>query len=387
MNFSDLMYSAFLSEQERTKAERMTFEGNKVKVGASSVAGCARKTAYPILFGEKPPTLEEFFRMRKGNIAEGVIERNLDEMGIKYERQGEYRGTGIFDFFLVHPDILIDLSDPGDNLSEDAQKFIQRSIDKGCKFILIELKTTNSIPSEPHDYWVRQINVQAEYIAEAKGISPEQIDMYVYAMELNDGRHAEFNIPYQVEEVLIAQDDAISFVNVIEDYIVFANKEKDSMEFSINDVNRRVGSLCSVCKWAQDCLGSGKIVNLPDDIAREVKYVKEWSKQEKNIRAARDEIKKFLLSSGVKKGKAPGYAVTIKGGNKREVLDPKSYTPEEKLELAKRNADFVTVNVKELAKFRESKDEKDLWIVDKKHLVEKTSPVSIMITETKNKEK
>jgi len=40
-----------------------------------------------------------------------------------------------------------------------------------------------------------------------------------------------------------------------------------------------------------------------------------------------------------------------------------------------------------LAKFRESKDEKDLWIVDKKHLVEKTSPVSIMITETKNKEK
>ena len=383
MNFNELMYKAFLIEQDKTKAERLTFTGNDVKVGASSVAGCARKAAYPILFGEEPPTLDEFIRMRKGNISEGVVEGNLDEMGIKYERQGEYRGTGIFDFFLVHPDILIDLSDPGDNLSEDAQKFIQRSIDKGCKFILIELKTTNAIPTEPHDYWVRQVNVQAEYIAEAKGISPEKIDMYVYAMELNDGRNAEFNIPYQVEEVMLAQDDALSFVNVIEDYIAFVNKEKNTMEFTINDVNRRVGNLCSVCKFAHNCLGSGEIIEFPEDIVRTISYVKNWAKQEKNVKASKDEIKQIMLNLGAKKGKAPGYAVTLKGGNSKKVIDPKSFTDEEKLTLAKRNANLVSVNIKELAKLKSSDDEKDLWITDEKHMVQKKTPVSVMIMEVK----
>ena len=383
MNFNELMYKAFLIEQDKTKAERLTFTGNDVKVGASSVAGCARKAAYPILFGEEPPTLDEFIRMRKGNISEGVVEGNLDEMGIKYERQGEYQGSGVFSFFQIHPDILIDLSSPGDNLDEDAQAFIQRSLDKGCKFILIELKTTNAIPTEPHDYWVRQVNVQAEYIAEAKGISPEKIDMYVYAMELNDGRNAEFNIPYQVEEVMLAQDDALSFVNVIEDYISFVNKEKNTMEFTINDVNRRVGNLCSVCKFAHNCLGSGEIIEFPEDIVRTISYVKNWAKQEKNVKASKDEIKQIMLNLGAKKGKAPGYAVTLKGGNSKKVIDPKSFTDEEKLTLAKRNANLVSVNIKELAKLKSSDDEKDLWITDEKHMVQKKTPVSVMITEVK----
>ena len=383
MNFNELMYKAFLREQDKTKAERLTFTGNDVKVGASSVAGCARKAAYPILFGEEPPTLDEFIRMRKGNISEGVVEGNLDEMGIKYERQGEYQGSGVFSFFQIHPDILIDLSSPGDNLDEDAQAFIQRSLDKGCKFILIELKTTNAIPTEPHDYWVRQVNVQAEYIAEAKGISPEKIDMYVYAMELNDGRNAEFNIPYQVEEVMLAQDDALSFVNVIEDYIAFVNKEKNTMEFTINDVNRRVGNLCSVCKFAHNCLGSGEIIEFPEDIVRTISYVKNWAKQEKNVKASKDEIKQIMLNLGAKKGKAPGYAVTLKGGNSKKVIDPKSFTDEEKLTLAKRNANLVSVNIKELAKLKSSDDEKDLWITDEKHMVQKKTPVSVMITEVK----
>ncbi len=377
------MQSAFLSEQERTSNERLTYEGHAVKVGASTVSGCARKAAFPILFGEEPPTLEEFIRMRKGNVAEGVIEGNLDELGIKYEKQGDYHGIGEFDFIQVHPDILINISDPGENLTPDAQAFIKRSARKGAKYILYELKTTNAIPIEPHDYWVRQTNMQAEYIAAAKGVTPEEIDIYVYAIEINDGRNAEYHIPYELEEVLLAQDDAISFASVIEDYIQFANKEKDAMEFSINDVNRRVGNLCSVCKFAHNCLGSGDVVDFSPDMSRSIETIKEWSKQEKNIKAIKDEVKKFMLNLGAKKGKAPGYAVTLKGGNVKDVFNPDAYTAEEKLTLVKRNANLVTMNVKELAKFYGTKEKTDMWISDAKHLMPKVSAISVMIMEVR----
>jgi len=383
IDFGQLMQSAFLAEQERTSNERLTYDGHDVKVGASTVAGCARKAAFPVLFGEQPPTLEEFIRMRKGNIAEGIIEGNLDELGIKYERQGDYQGVGEFDFIQVHPDILIDINNPGENLTREAQAFIQRSKLKGAKYILYELKTTDAIPKEPHDYWVRQTNMQAEYISVAKGVTPEEIDIYVYAIEINDGRNAEYHIPYEPEEVLLAQDDALSFVSVVEDFIQFANKEKDRMEFSINDVNRRVGNLCSVCKFAHNCLGSGEIVDLSPDMMRDIETIKNWSKQEKNIKAMKDGIKKFMLNLGTKKGRGDGYAITLKGGNVKNVINPDAYTDEEKLTLVKRDASLVNVNVKELAKFFGTKDEADMWISDDKHLMPKTSPISVMIMEVK----
>ncbi len=374
---------AFNKEQEKTKNERLTYTGHDVKVGASTVSGCAKMAAYPILFGEEPPTLAEFFRMRKGNIAELVIEGNLDEMGIKYERQGEYSGEGEFEFILVHPDILIDINDPGENLGPEAQEFINRSKDKGCEYILYELKTTNAIPVEPHDYWVRQTNMQAQYIADAKGIDPEKIDIYVYAIELNDGRNSEFSLEFEVEEVLLAQHDALSFASVIEDFIQYANKEKDVMEFTINDVNRRVGNLCSICKFAHNCLGSGEVIEFSPDMQRSISTIKEWAKQEKNIKATKDEVKKLMLNLGTKKGKSPGYAITLKGGNTKEVIDPAAFSDEEKLTLAKRDARFVSINVKELAQFYGTKEDKDLWITDEKHMMPKTSAISVMITEVK----
>ena len=385
MNFSEIMNTAFLAEQEKTSHRRFTFDGLKASVGASDVAGCARKAAYQILFGGEQPTLQEFFLMRKGNVSEGVIEGNLNELGIKYERQGEYFGTGIFDFMLIHPDILIDVNDAG-NFSIEAQGFINRSKGKGCKYILYELKTTNTIPKEPHDYWVRQTNIQAEYIAEAKGISPEEIDIYVYAIELDYGRYAEFHIDYDVEEVMIAQDDALSFVNVIEDYIHFINKEKDTMDLSINDVNRRVGNLCSICKYAHNCLGTGDIIEFPDDMKRELVEIKDYSKKYKNIESMKQDIKSFMMNVNARKGKAPGYAVTIKGGNEKDVINPNSFSDEEKLFLFKKDSILLSINTKAISKFKDSENDEDKWIFDKKHLTSKKTPISVMITEVSNKE-
>jgi len=384
MNFSELMLTAFLQEQARTSHERLTYDGHDVKVGASTVSGCARKAAFPILFGEQPPTLSEFIRMRKGNIAEGVIEANLDELGVLYEKQGEYHGTEEFSFIQVHPDLLIDLANPGTIKSKEAKAFINRSKRKGAKYILYELKTSNAIPTEPHDYWVRQTNMQAQYIAEKKGIKPEEIDIYVYAIEINDGREQEYHIPFEIEEVLIAQDDALSFVSVIEDYIQFVNKEKDMMEFSINDVNRRVGNLCSICKFAHNCLGSGETIELSPDMARDVDTVKKWAIQEKNMKAMKDDVKKLMLNLGAKKAKAPGYAITLKGGNKKDIIDPTAFTDAEKLTLAKRDGNFVDVSVKNLARFMSDPDEKDAWIVDEKHMTTKMTALSVMITEVKD---
>lgn len=384
--FPEVMYDAFLIDQERVKSERRTFEGHSVKVGASDISACARKSAYPILFGEIDPSLENLYRMRKGNIAEKMIEDNLTQMGIPFERQGEYVGPGQFAFIVVHPDLLIDVDEALETAIESGRDLIQFAKDNGKTHILIELKTANAVPDEPHDYWVRQVNLQTDYIATDLGIDTDDMLSFVYCMELNDGRNKMFHIPFEVEEVLIAQDDALSYANVIEDFIQFANGEKEHMEYTINDVNRRVGNLCSVCEYAHNCLGSGETLEFPPDLARTVATVREYAKQDKNIKAMKTELKDVMLNLGVKKGVCDGYAVTLKGGNSNTVLDESSYTDEEKLQMVKMNPRLVTPNLKAIQALADPEDEKVSWMFGQKHEKKKQSPISVMIAESKKRE-
>jgi len=377
----DLMQAAFLKEQKETKSDRMTFDGHTARIGASDVAGCARKTAYNILYGEPEPTLENFIRMRKGNVAEGVVESRFEIAGINFERQGEYLGETIMNFILVHPDILIEVNAPftrKDPLPE-AVELIESAKKSGKKFILIEIKTTNAIPKVPHDYWVRQVCLQTKYIAAEKGVQPEEIDAKVLALELNDGGNKVFDIEYSEAEAMLAEEDALALVNVVEDYIQWQNGEKDSMEFSVNDVPRNVGNICSVCPWAFNCLGKGEVKELPDDIAEEAVEYREFKDIEKNAKKLGEDVKKFMLKSGVSKAKKKGVTVTLRGGNKKVEVDTSKYTDQELLELARLNPSYVMPNKKELAKLINSKlpDDKK-WIIEGK-TVETTTNISLIV--------
>jgi len=374
MNFDKIMKVGFETEQLKTKNKRITFDGHRVRVGASDVAGCPRKTAYQLI-NEDKTTLSEYFRMRKGNVAEGVVEGNLREAGVQFEKQGEYLGEGIFDFILVHPDILINLGilEYMDIQDNDIKKDLMQDVKDGYKYVLIELKTTNNLPSEPHDYWVKQSSLQAEYIAREKDIDISEIKIVVYAMELNDGLTKQFDIEYDAEATTLIQEDALQLAEFMEEYIRYANMEVEEMQVTINDVNRNVGPLCSICKFAPECIGGSEVVQLPKELEDIAVYVKNFKAEEKNVKKSQDELRKFMLQSGAKRAEGSDAEVMITGGKKSEVVDETKLTKEEILELAEKHPDIIKFDSKKLNTLAKKFD-----FLDKKK-TEKVSPIRMRI--------
>ena len=378
-----LMQKAYERDARVTAQYRILDKNEeKIKVGASDMA-CASKFARNVMFGRQVVSLSDAIRMRKGNIAESLIENNFNQLGIDYERQGEYSCADIFDFIVVHPDILVDLNEatPKD---ETAKKFIDALRDMGFKYLLIEIKTTNALPPEAHEYWTRQVSVQADAIANGKGVLPTEIYAILYAIELNDGHTKQFEMFYDEEEVLLAKDDALSAVSVLEDWLQWASKEKETMELSIDDVNKNIGNLCSACEWAADCLGKGKEIELPEEQIPTLEVLAKYSGDAKNIKALKDEIKERMLKLGAKKGLTKGYTVSLRGGNKKTEVDEDSYTKEEILKMAKANPNWLVPNKNLLTSMIGNVDEDFKWVVDG-HTKEKTTPISIIINKVRKK--
>jgi len=225
LNFNNLMLEAFSKEQFETSRDRILDEDGNIVIGAS--VACARQHAYDLTQGKTEPTLAQYFRMKKGNVAEGVVERNLNAIGIEYTRQAEHRCDGIFEFIRSHPDIVIDLENQKTK-NKIAKKWISELTKSGYSHVIVELKTTAYIPSEPHGYWVRQTSVQRDAMATALNIDPDKIFVILYAIELNNGQTMEYPMPPDEAELLLAKDDALSLHEFLEDWLQFAQKEKYS---------------------------------------------------------------------------------------------------------------------------------------------------------------
>jgi hypothetical protein len=254
----------------------------------------------------------------------------------------------------------------------------------GYLYALVELKTTNALPPEPHGYWNRQVSLQVDAIATTLSIRHDQIYSSVYAIELNDGRTKQYDIFYDEEETLLAKDDAISVQAVLEDWLQWANKEKDTMDMTINDVNRNVGNLCSVCDWAAECLGKGKEIELPEESKPTLDLLVRYSEEAKNVKALKEELKERMLKLGASKAKVSGFNVSLRGGNKKQEIDTSSYSKEEILKIAKDNPALLTVDKSKANKLIDHVDDDVKWIVDG-HTTEKTTPLSVIIKKMNRK--
>jgi len=382
-NMDRLMKIAFDKDQRKVSAERIMTRGlDRPKIGASDLA-CASKYVRDVIYGKHDIPLHHYFRMRKGNVAEKIIETNLASLGIEFESQGEYSCEGFFDFIEVHPDILIDLSQ---DVEGEGREFIEELRKAGYKYALIELKTTNAIPPKPHDYWVRQVSLQVDAISTTLSIEHSEIYASVYAIELNNGLTRQYPIECDEEEIILSKDDAVTAQAVLEDWLQWANKEKDSMELSVNDVNRNIGNLCSVCDWAQECIGKGKEVRLPDETLPTLEVIAKHSEEAKNVKALKEELRDYLVKLGAGRAKTSGFTVSLRGGNKKEEIDPSGYSREEILAIARELPEVLTIN-KTYANSLIGNIDKELeWIIDG-HIKQKTTPLSVIIKREKKRKR
>ncbi len=341
-----MLYTSFKKEQEEMYYTRLSTLDQIATVGASDLA-CPKKTLYYKIDQSFVPTLSQAIRMRKGNVTEGLIEDSFTNMGVKFERQGEYKGEGLFGFITVHSDILIDLNDYGTPNGE-TQAELDMAKRKGKKYLLVELKTTNMIPEEPHDYWLIQTMIQAKFIADVRGIDISDIDISVLALELNNGGYRQYSIEYDEELTNIALEEALILNEILTQLIEFHTGERETFDFTVDDAPRHVGSLCVECPWLHDCLGSTEEIGLPDDIARAAQEYKGWKEQERNMKEKGLLIKEFLKANKTKKAISPGLSLTIRGGNTKQVLDKSTLTDEDITSLWEKNMRVFDVDEKAL---------------------------------------
>ncbi len=379
MNFNKIMVAAFAILQEIVSSLRMAFINGDVRAGATDLI-CARKAAFGIMFEQPERTLEQSFLMAKGNIAEDMFAKNLETMGLVYETQGDYHGEGDKSFIQVHPDFLIDVNNPGEPTGE-AKEMIAYAKKNKFKYVLIELKTSNAVPLEPHGYWVQQVNMQVDYISKAKKIKQEEICAFVYVIELDYGRHDYYEIEFDPEDVLIAEYNAISFYDVITEYIQFANGdiEIEDMQYTIYNVEPTFGTICNMCEWADLCTKEKDSIELPAELAEYAKEVKEWKDKEKNTKAKNTEIKEFMQKHNVKKSTSDGMVATIRGGNTKDIVDIDSMSDDEKDELWKTNMRIFNLNDTLYSKL-EPKRYKEMM---KKYPGTKTTAESLILKRTK----
>ena len=342
INIDQVMVEAFKLEQEDVSAIRIVFEDGQVKIGASDLP-CPRKTGFNIMFGPVIRALSQSILMKKGNVGEEIFADNLKTMGIKYETQGHYHGPNELDFIQVHPDFLIDVNDPGNPVGE-AKKMIDDAKKAGIKYILIELKTSNAVPSEPHGYWIQQVNLQHDYISIAKGIKQEELSAKLYVMELDYGRHGMFDIPFDPAEVALAEKGAVSLYNVITEFVQFANGEIEEMTSTVFDIDATYGELCNMCDWTDMCFKEKQNVDLPKELEIYALELKEYKEKDKNMKAKGEELKQFMKNGGVKRATSEGMTLSIRGGNEKDIVDVDSVPDEKMNELWKANMRVFVLN-------------------------------------------
>lgn len=381
-NYLDLgmiMLENFRDEQSYTHLNRLTHDGLNVSVGAS--VACPRRTYFDYaVLTKNDRGLKEFIVMRKGNVSESLVELTLDSIGIPYEPQGEYVGKDLYDFMFVHPDILIDL----DNLdtSKIKNKKVRDHFDdikkQKLKYLLVELKTSNSVPSEPHDYWVKQVSIQIHIIAEAKGIEVEEIGASVFVMELDYGFTGAFQIEYDEESVIIALEELMQLADALQDLVDFQNHMKDSMEFSSSDVPYNLGNLCSFCDHQAICykgFEQNDYIALPEEYAKELVEIKRYRDKKNNFDNMAKDISSWLVKSGVRRGVSSIAEAKLRGGNKKV---NKEVEPKDIKKLYEEHPEFFVIDQDRVLRQLDNKKIAELFIVkEEEYLTTVSMSISI----------
>jgi len=187
-------------------------------VGASDVSGCIRKA---VLSKRHPDrfSLSTLVRFIRGHITESIVKHALDAEGIKYTYQPEYTHPHA-NHLKIHPDFVINKS-------------------KG-RILVMECKSVDGMPGEPHVGWTRQLHYQMGIIA-LNDMSTD-IEGAVVAVSVGDG---------QIKAFQGYQPDPATFgllVKRAEKIWSELNLDTDAAEIPTEE-----GPLCAWCQYRQGC--------------------------------------------------------------------------------------------------------------------------------------
>ena len=205
--------------RKHTAAKSANDLGDRIEyVGASDVSGCIRKA---VLSKRHPDrfSLATLVRFMRGHITESIVKSALDAESIKYIYQPEYSHPHA-PHLKVHPDFVVSKSEGG--------------------ILVLECKSVDGMPGEPHVGWTRQLHYQMGIIA----LNDMSIDIEgaVVAVSVGDG---------QVKAFQDYQPDAATFgllVGKAEKIWSALNLDTDAAEIPTED-----GPLCAWCQHRQGC--------------------------------------------------------------------------------------------------------------------------------------
>ncbi|MBN2569817.1 MAG: hypothetical protein JXB42_10355 [Deltaproteobacteria bacterium] len=187
-------------------------------VGASDVSGCIRQA----VLSKKHParfSLAALVRFIRGHITESIVKCALDAENIEYIYQPEYTHPHA-SYLKVHPDFVINVSKGG--------------------ILVLECKSVDDMPSEPHIGWPRQLHYQMGILA-LNDISTD-IKGATVAVSVGDGQIKTFDN---------FQPDAAFFgllVKKAEKIWDHLNLDTDASEIPTEE-----GPLCAWCHYRPDC--------------------------------------------------------------------------------------------------------------------------------------
>lgn len=254
-------------------------------IGSSDIGQCPKKSFLSKTKGESY-NLEQLLIFQRGHVAEGIVRNGLKNNStakVNFEEQVEICGLGEIDFIKTHIDFVVDF--PNEKL-------------------VIECKTISSpLPNNsPRESWVYQVQSQMALLQQSTN---KQVRGKIVAFNLNSGEALEFDVEFNQALFDVAKQRASHIWNSLK-----SNTEPDG----------EVSDLCAYCPFKGKCSSlRAEAQELPKELSDAVKKLQEIKVAAKEEKSIKENIKAFMQASGMKKGVAGDYTVSVskrKGSSK-----------------------------------------------------------------------
>jgi len=288
-------------------------------VGASDIAGCPRKAALGKQFTADHDT-RTLLRFARGHLAQSMYAEFFKTGGTTFEEEVE----------VCHPDyheILCHI----DFLFQSNRK---------KRLHIVEMKSTDGIPDEPHSSWVDQLQVQMGLLKLNHGADVE-IGASILVVDLNAGRYREFN-SYTPNDLV--------FDHLLEKGLHILAATKGECE-----AKTEPSFLCGYCPFRTGCPAHpmGTTVELPMEILKAGKAYLELSEQKRQIENQLNLLKENIITytGGAFKAVTSEFSIVISTVAESLTIDSrklKSDFPDIYNQVTKPKTGFVKLDIKPL---------------------------------------
>ena len=255
-------FKEILEEGLRLHTQKQTEEnlGNRLEyIGSSDIASCLRKA---VLSKIEPVehSLETMLILERGHLTETIIRNALIAKNIPFEEQKTFSGEGDVAFAKVHIDFYLPEED-----------------------MILEIKSSKTIPDKPYESWLRQI----QYQMGISGIKKAKIICF----NINTGDFKEFGD---------LNKDYFEFNPTIFNFCIQRAKIINQAIQSRSDDDLPHGEIelfCSSCPYRNGCdkfIGEQGTVFIPEEIIHHITQIDSEKKHfEDKVKANKEKLSEY----------------------------------------------------------------------------------------------